>query len=64
MDGVAAHIVPYAILVLNTVLCAGARKVLLTVSPGATQSLIGEIIATLELCAACAELGKKQRSPN
>jgi len=60
MEGLASHIVPYLILLLNTVLAAVARKVLLTVSPGFVQLLIGEVIATIELCADCAELGKKQ----
>lgn len=52
-----SHVVPYAILAINTVLFTVSRKFILKVTPSFLTPFIGEILATLELCADCAELG-------
>lgn len=57
MSEALVHVVPYIVLVINTVLFAIVRKVALTVTPSFLHSLVGEVIATIELCADCAELG-------
>jgi aquaporin related protein len=50
------HIVPYAILLFNSLIFTIARKVASKYSPSYLSSLAKEFIATLELCADCAEL--------
>ena len=49
-------IVPYLILVANCLLFRVSRKIL-HYCPYTLRLLLSEIIATLELCADCAELG-------
>ena len=60
MGGVLVHIVPYLILGLNSLLFTCARKFVArsSSSPSSTwlSLVIKELIATLELCADCAEL--------
>lgn len=58
LDSIPHDYAPYVVLLFNTVVLHILRKGLLLVSPQAVQLVIAEIIATLELCADCAELGK------
>lgn len=51
------NFVPYLVLLMNTLVFHLMRKVLLMVSPASVSLVIAEIIATLELCTGCAELG-------
>ncbi|KAI1290002.1 hypothetical protein HDE_08108 [Halotydeus destructor] len=58
MTGLSEFIAGYlAICVVNTVVFTGARKALLTVTPSFLRSFLVESLATIELCADCAELG-------
>lgn len=50
------HAVPYVVLLVNTLLFTVARKTASKYSPDYLSSLAKEFIATLELCADCAEL--------
>lgn len=54
--GLLDHAVPYSILLLNSLLFTLARKVTCKYCPAYLSSLVKEFIATLELCADCAEL--------
>ncbi|KAI1290003.1 Aquaporin-12B [Halotydeus destructor] len=52
------HVIPYAILLFNSVLFAVSRRILFAASPSAKANLlIAEVLATLELCADAAEIG-------
>lgn len=59
LDSVPHDYAPYVVLLFNTVVLHILRKVFLRFSPASVQLVIAEIIATLELCADCAELGKR-----
>lgn len=50
------HTLPYAILLVNTALFAAARLLAQRICPPLLLSFVKEFIATLELCADCAEL--------
>ncbi|CAL1261596.1 unnamed protein product [Larinioides sclopetarius] len=49
--------VPYLVLLMNSTVFHILRKGLLRFTPSGLQIVVAEIIATLELCCACAELG-------
>ncbi|XP_054721192.1 aquaporin-11-like [Uloborus diversus] len=49
--------VPYLVLTFNTIVFQIFRKLIQRFSPRSIQIVLAEIIATLELCTACAELG-------
>lgn len=50
------HTVPYSVLIVNTLLFTVARKFIAKFTPASISLLLREVIATLELCADCAEL--------
>lgn len=49
--------VPYLVLMFNTLVFHILRRIFLRFAPGSIAIIFAEIIATLELCSACAELG-------
>lgn len=57
LDSVPREYAPYLVLLFNTVVLHIFRKGFLLVSPAPARLVLAEIIATLELCADCAELG-------
>ncbi|GFY55899.1 uncharacterized protein TNIN_358541 [Trichonephila inaurata madagascariensis] len=57
LESIPPTCVPYIVLLFNTIVFHIFRKVFLRFTPSALQILVAEIIATLELCSACAELG-------
>lgn len=50
------HTLPYVVLLVNTALASAVRSVVLPFCPPLLSSFVKEFIATLELCADCAEL--------
>ena len=58
MDNLLQCAIPYSILVLNGIVFWLIRKLLSPILPRKVALLIWEIIATIELCSGCAELGK------
>lgn len=56
------HFVPYLILGINTIIFQIARFLVNKISPATTRCLLTELVATLELCVDCAELGTYQKS--
>lgn len=54
--------VPYLILLLNCLIFRSARQFALGVTTDVMRPFVTEFIATLELCADCAELGKFSRT--
>ena len=59
IEGYPGELVPYTVLSLNCITFFILRKILFRISPTNVHLFIHELIATLELCADCAELGKK-----
>lgn len=57
LDSIPPPCAPYLILLFNSVVFHILRKLFLRISPLSLQLCIAEIIATLELCCGCAELG-------
>jgi len=57
LDSIPHEYVTYVVLLFNTIIFHILRKGLLFVTPAGFKIVIAEIIATLELCADCAELG-------
>jgi len=57
IDGYPGELVPYTVLSLNCITFFILRKILFRVLPSYTHLFLYELIATLELCTDCAELG-------
>ncbi|KAG8198046.1 hypothetical protein JTE90_001880 [Oedothorax gibbosus] len=57
LEYIPPSLVPYLVLIFNSLVFHILRRIFLRFSPASIQIIFAEIIATLELCSACAELG-------
>ena len=57
IEGYPGELVPYTVLSLNCITFFVLRKIFYRILPKRTHLFICELLATLELCTDCAELG-------
>lgn len=58
IEGYPGEVIPYTVLILNCITFFILRKFFFRILPVKIHLFVHELIATLELCVDCAELGK------